>query len=409
MKHITELNGQDLMIAQVERRFELIRKNVLCPAFRKVALTYCVAPSDFYDTVHEMEFSLSDMIEGKAYSEKHSETGRYVRTEEMRKSNHRLNNLLSRLVIENDPCLGEASMKFFLPKVFDARLSEAMLFTFQSISDLLGDGFFASNAPVNHLRAVGIDGRDKFAFPEYAALCCLYIAINGPAVRTLNRPIETANQLKRAKPRMQGIRDVLFDKKYCRVITKTVFDLMAAFHEAPYNDILRAHLSEFWLKPEKQHLKTVDYAIQRHTVDQLDEGRLFSGNDADQALLHFFQQYDEIELMQYAFDTVFPVAEGLATKAIPYGLSADADGAISIQEHLLGSAIVDEITKEHIERQNRSSFCINECDYMVAAKVADIVTTFVKATQRAVVMLLECLPESSIAGDMGLWDYFNTI
>lgn len=113
--------------------------------------------------------------------------------------------------------------------------------------------------------------------------------------------------------------------------------------------------------------------------------------------------------MQYAFDTVFPVAEGLVTKAIPYGLSADADGTISLQEHLLGSAIIDKITKEHIRKQDRSDFCINECDYLVAAKVADIVTTFVKATQRAVVMLLECLPESSIAGGRGLWDYFNTI
>lgn len=195
MQCIDEKNVQN---TPAEHLFEQIKADILCPAFRKIALTYCVTTSEFYDTVHEMEFSLNDMKEDKVGSGKCSGIGQYGHTEEVRKSNHQLNHLLSRLVIEDTPTLGEASMKFFKPKVFDARLSEATFFTFQSISGLLGDGFFASNVLANHLRSIGMDGRDKFAFPEYAALCCLYVAIKGPAVGTLNRPIKTENQLKRA-------------------------------------------------------------------------------------------------------------------------------------------------------------------------------------------------------------------
>lgn len=78
-----------------------------------------------------------------------------------------------------------------------------------------------------------------------------------------------------------------------------------------------------------------------------------------------------------------------------------------MQDYLLESPVINSVTKDHIGRQDKSSYYVDVCDYAVAEKVGEVVTTFVEATKRSVVMLLECLPDATVARGNGLWDYFN--
>lgn len=428
--------------------FSKMREKILRPAFRKIALTYSVSTENFYDTVHEMEFSLDDMIDVTR--------GVYSRDEERLRSNRHLNKILDQISTQkrrkkkgknkrqyvrlkqskSEMGFGTPSSDLHRPTVFDKKLSEAMVLTFKAVSELLGDEDFASCIPSNHLRIMGIDEsesrpmkrrnrskrrikraispknfgdvspnkvRNGYAFPEYATLCCLYAAIHSSAIKKLNSPVETENQVKRAKPRMNKIREVLFSEEYHRAITRTVFDLLASTFEDDYNALSISHFSTFWLDPQKKDLKTLKYALENHTMDSPNSDALNSA----EAVARFAEEYRRLEFMDYTFEVICPIAEAIVIGALPTGLLPDIKDKISLQDYLLETPAIDSVTKDHIRSQDKSNYYVYFRNYAVAEKVGEVVTAFVEATKRSVVMLLECLPDAAVAGENGLWDYFN--
>lgn len=430
--------------------FIKMREKILRPAFRKIALTYSVSTENFYDTVHEMEFSLDDMIDVIR--------GVYSRDEERLRSDRHLNKILDQVSTQkrrkkkgknkrqyvrlkqskSEMGFGTPSSDLHRSTVFDKKLSEAMVLTFKSVSGILDDESFASIIPHNHLRSMGIDEsesrptkrgnrskrrikraispksfgdvspnkvRNGYAFPEYATLCCLYAAIHGPAIKKLNSPVETENQLKRAKPRMNKIREVLFSEEYHRAITRTVFDLLASTFEDDYKALSISHCSTFWLDPQKKGLKTLKYALENHTMDSPNRDAL----NSVEAVARFCEELKRLVLTNYTFGVICPIAESIVIGAVPTGLVLDLEGYISLQDYLLETPVIDSVTKDHIRRQDKSSYYVDACDYLVAEIVGKVVTTFVEATKRSVVMLLECLPDAAVAGENELWDYFNKL
>ena len=416
--------------------FEVLSAQFLKQAFRKIALTYSVSTSDFYDTVHECMFSQEQLVAPLAKKVSvdlsDEEQDGYVRVEQAYKSNLKLHRLIKRVAVEKAD--GD---KFFCEKVFDERLGEVMIATYDSVVDLLGEktveetvaegaavaNLSLSDSQIKRLskNALACENREAFAFPECAVLGCLFLSLQRASIDALNKPIENPRQIYRLKERFKKMRDTLESKRFRDALVREVFALLIEFNKDEYNDTLDLHLREFWISEKGQGLKYLDYALEHYQTSSpqnlnLEDPVIVDEERWSQMVNKFLYQHKYLEQGGYFFDTIMPLAESVATgvlsKKIPMPESKpnDEEGAvIDIKSRLLESDQLDRITKAYVYRKNEDEYRIPYIDYVIAVKLAMVAETYVDNVKKGVISLLECLPETAVANEQGLGVFWSNI
>lgn len=331
-----------------EQLYGEICKRILCPGMRKIAMTYSVSNSILYDTLHDID-----------YPDFSYEFERY---EERDRSYRRLRRILEKLKLKDTIEEKEDSEFTTKPKVFDAGMYAAMKSSYETIVDSIGDGTWFAMLPARYMDALEIDGRSKLAFVEMAALSSLYMALRGPSVDKLNQPLETANQFKRGKQRVKIIMDALHSTDLYQSLVRTVFDMLVEVWKEEYTQMLDVHCRRYWLEPDKQNLKYLDYAMEHHALKsaRLDCDDVRDELEYRQQTMDFVWDYELIELLQYFFIVTCPLAERVALSLNP---------------------------------KRATDHDVNEWDYVVAERVGSVVKCYVDGVVRATEGLLECLPE----------------
>ena len=341
----------------MEQRYDQICQKILCPGMRKIAMTYSVSNSVLYDTLHDCD--IPDYITD------------LERDDERDKSYLRLRRILKRLKSEDaakkkeasDAAEKEDASAFTtVPKVFDAGMYVAMKSSYETIVDQIGDRSWFVMLPARYMDALEMDGRSKLSFVEMTALSSLYMALRGRAVEKLNYPLDTANQVKRGKLRVKKIMDALHSTELHQSLVRSVFDLLVEVWKDEYIQTQDVHCRRYWVKPEKQKLKYLDYTMKNHA---LKSPRLNCEDEMDglgyiNQTLDFVRSYEFIELLQYFFTRICPLAERVALSMNP---QCDTDHDV------------------------------DEWDYAVAERVGSVVKCYVDGVIRATEVLLECLPE----------------
>ena len=333
-----------------ERIFNQICQKILRPGMRRIAMTYSVSNRVFYDTLHD--FDMPEFMSD------------WDCKEEREKSYLRLSRILKRLSLENTVDASKNSVFTSKPKVFDAGMYAAMKNSYEKIVDEIGDRAFFDMLPPRYMDVLEIGGRSGLTFVEMVALSSLYKAVCGPAVNTLNHPLETANQVKRGKPRVKRIMDALHSPELYQSLVRAVYDLLVEIWEKDYKQALETHCRKFWLDEKKRNLKYLDYAMERYALEsaKVDEDGTKDEMAYANELMDFVNDYEFIEMLQFFFTRIWPLAERVALSMNP---ECDTD------------------------------YDVSECEYAVAERVGSVVKCYVEGVIRATEVLLECLPEVS--------------
>lgn len=386
----------------VERRFNVISQKFLVPAFRKLALTHCATHIDFYDSLELFE-NLADKI-----------SPYLVRKDILDGYRLRLINLVSRLSIEGIKT--EKNDAFFLSKVYDPKLNENMVVAYYPFAKAISDDWVQSIPGTILARTIDVNDREGFSMVEMTLLLCLIVSLRGRSLATLNRPIVTDNELKRAKPRLRKIRDNLYSKNMEIVLSSFILDWLADYYQESYEELLNRHLTSFWLPENKRHLKTARYAVQRYGGGITKEYYTYEELEklSDEQSIRLTNENGDLQIMQWLFFKIVPMTEAFIDGSLP--LISDDIGAyfeidentntLSIKEHLLSSPLVSGATKEHIKNSPESYYEATPEDFLVSQKLAVAINSYIRGISNAAVSLMSMLQEAQIAEGLDWQEYF---
>lgn len=330
----------------VEQHYDQICQRILRPGLRNIAMTYSVPSSILYDNLLDLDYP-----DSRIDFDHNQERDRVYR---------RLRRIMNKLILPNATEIKEDSDFRTMPKVFDDGMYAAMKSSYERIVDLIEDRTWFSMLPSRYMDVLEIDGRTKMTFVETAAISSIYMALRGPAVDKLNHPLSTFNEIKRGKQRVKKIIDALHSKDLYQALVRTVFDLLAVVWEDEHAQAQDVYYRQYWIKSDKQDLKYLDYALKHHA---LKAPRLDDTKDEEasvQQTLDFVRKYEFVELFEYFFTWICPLAERVAMSLNP---KFDND------------------------------YHVGEQDYAVANKVGSVVKHYVEGVIQSTEVLLECLPE----------------
>ncbi len=387
-----------------DQQFDDLSNKLLLPAFRKIALSYCTTSSNIYDALE-----LYNDLTGTELSAGEG------RSDLLDKYRLRLTRLIQRLNIENSS--NKTSNIFFAKKVYDTKLYENMVIPYLGLSKTLGDTYAQTFSLETWTRSIAIEERKGFSFVEFALIICLFLALKGRSIGKLNVPITTENELKRAKPRFKKIKKVLFSKEFEIILGSLLLDLLADYHQKNYEDSLNHHITAYWLPTNKQHLKSARYAAKRYG-NKVKEYYSYTDFDALNSTrkLSLLTEHENINKIQWLFFVIVPIVEVFLNNALPSDIQqlfisesthqTTNSTTINMRDHLLSSNIVLPDIQEHIKNTLPTTYETIAEDYLIAYKLYNSILEYISEIRKAVVSLLETLPESCIAGNIDLWHYF---
>lgn len=433
----------------VDEQYKDFCTEILEPTFKKIALSFSVSTSEFYDTIHELTFSperlMSEQARALGVDLDFEDIQGYDRLLETEKSKQRLYRIAQRLTFNPDEKRLLNTEILLEPKIYDEHIYEAMAKSYGSISDSIGDVLFRKLNHTNVVRALQIENRkeenDKvfFTFSEFIMYTCLYMALNRSSVTVLNKYTDTVNYKKRLKGRMQKIKHFLYSEQFRYATVRTLLDLFAKYNEEKYHLLLEKHLREHWLPEAKRHMKYFDYADKKNyflksprityrgkELFNNDENLIkeSAGNVRLMKLLYnkyeddeyervqsFVLEYSQVQIYEEFFYNVLPVVTMISEGIVPKGLvkTNEQVHGIELYQHIVNSSKLDRITKEHIKRSNAQEYTVHPNTYRVAEKLCEIIDTYIDAVICSVVNFLEYLPESKIKGEKNLLEYFKDI
>ena len=445
----------------IDKRFKLLCAEILEESIKKIALTYSVSTTEFYDTVHELSFSPESLMVEEAIKIgvdiDFDDIEGYNRIEETTKSKLRLYRIANRLAVnpaqDKKDKLKIDSEILAKPKIYDDCIGSAMVTTYSAVSDIIWDLLFNKLGATNIKRALQaetridrLSNRQCFSFTEFAMFVCLYMALNRASVDVLNRPMETANQKRKLKGRMQRIKQWLVSDELRDSLVKTFVDLVAEFNEEKYSVLIDKHVRDYWLSGEKRHLKYLDYAKEQRYLEvprikyrgkaliceteamnfedgaplvtvkwkettPENEGENIPSDKLEQLIYDFSIENDRVQVYQEFFLHVLPVAQMMSLRIVPKDLleTDKTKKEFDLRFYLMRSNKTDKITAEHLRRQDAQSYVIAIDEYQLANKVSDVIDIYIDAVLSSVVTFLECLPEANIAGEKTLQEYFNSL
>ena len=334
--------------------FEKVCKQILIPGMRTVAMQYSITSTILYDTLHEADNPRTltkDDLEGW-----------YSRSDEVYKSNRRLHRILKKLTLTEEK-IDDADAKYFAKaKIFDEGMYEAMKVSYESIVEDIGDRAWLEMLPDRYMDALEIDGRNGLTFLELSILTCLYLSVTGPAVATLNTPLDSANKLKRGKLRVKKILETLYSDIMYQTLVRSCFDMLATVFESEYAQLMEEYCRTYWLPADKGNLKYLDYAMKYYALKTAEA----AGQDETDEEIHicklksFSDEYDKITWLQYFFFRICIIAEA-ELLPIPEVLAEDSG--------------------------------FDEIDYLLAKRVGNVISTYVRSVQQSTEKLLRYLPE----------------
>ena len=393
----------------VNRRFADLSMSLLAPAFRKMALTFCITPKDFYDAL-EMNNALKGFDD---YDGEHKERIDKYRLRLIRLTK-RLN-AVKRDITKND--------ELFEKKVYDCQLNESMVVSYQYLAQAIGDTYIEKVHKSVLLRSIDIGDRDGFSLVEFALLMCLLLSIQGRSVGRLNAAVNTEYELRRARARFGKMKAVLFSAELENILINLMLDYLAEYYQKNYEDRLSKHLTKYWLPKKRRHLKTARYAVKRYgnEIDNIyyKDADYDSLDAAD--LIRLFRENEDIARTQWLFFVVLPMTEAYLDGVLPLNVceftkfvsgingKSEIPMVLNIQRFLLNSDTVSPQIKDHIKNMPPSYYDATIEDYLVAQRLAQAIKGYVAEVQKAVVALLETLPEAQIAGKQGLWHYLSRL
>ena len=441
-------------VKDVNERYSVLCADILEPTLRKIALSFSVSKNLFYDTVHELTFPATRLMFEQAVALgvelKNEEQMGYDRTLETEKSQHRLYRIAKRLMTDQSEDILNNAQLLVAPKIYDKYIYDVMISTYGSVANLVGDTLFNKLDKSYTKRALQIEERSALSFSEFVMYTCLYMAVNRASVKVLNTPVEKVN-LKRLKGRMRSIKEWLFSQELHNALFRTLTDLLAEYNEEKYTPLIEKHYREYWLPKDKRSLRNLNYAIKKHVLEfpnimwkgkslfretilecegklvsiptiicrVLKKGESFSENNipdeyAAKVLHDFNVENNQARIYQDFFYQVLPIAELISKEVVPKGLqrtSQDTSGnfMVDLKPYIIDSPKMDRITKEHIKRSNSDALTVSQTIYHIAEKVCEVLDTYIDSTIVSVITLLECLPESGIAGENTLLEYFKMI
>ena len=392
-----------------DRKYKDLAEKLLIPAFRNMALSYCVDRSDIYEAL--------ELYDALCRTED-DETLLYE--EAIRKYRLRIIRLIKRLNVEETK--DENNDVFFLDKVYDSKLHLSMVSSYLPLAKMIDDCNMQT-VPLNIvIRSLAVEDREKFSVVEFALLVCLLISVKGRSVDKINRPITTENELKRAKPRLKKIKEGLFSKKLEIILLNLILNILSRYYQKDYEDTLCRYLTDFWLPESKRHLKTSRYAVKRYG------GKIVKSHYSEEDLeklspgetMQLFETNERISRLQWLFFVILPICQAFFEGGMPRNIcenmemkkgNLNEEGVLNIdmREYLLGSHLLDSKMKEHIKNMPSSSYTAAAEDFLVARKLCDAVTEYIAGVRKAVVQLLETLPEAKIAGKIELWEYLSNL
>lgn len=416
----------------VDEQYAMICAEILEPTLKKIALSFSVSATEFYDTVHELSFTaerlMSDQAVGLGIDLDFDDTQGYDRILETVKSKQRLYRIAKRLTFTPDKNRNTLNSDLLSePKIYDHRIHTAMIASYSAVSDMIGDSLFNKLDAAQMARALQAEGRTDlkekricFSFSEFAMFTCLYMALNRASLDALNSPIEKETQKKRLKGRMKKIKYWLFSVELHDALVRTLLDLFVNFNEEKYALLIDKHLRDFWLPAEKRHIKYFDYAEKKgyfltspwtkHNGEE-ENVELTSFKTDSQFMQNFTIENIQVQVYQQFFYELLPVIAMISEGIVPKGLiqPGTEEGPIALKPYLLKSNKIDRISKKHIEKQRDTVYVISPCEYLLAEKASNVLETYIAAVIRSVVSFLECLPEAEISGNKTFMEYLENI
>ena len=113
-----------------DEQFKEFCAEILEPTFKKIALSFSVSTSEFYDTVHELTFSAERLMSEKARALgvdlSFDDIQGYDRMLEIEKSKQRLYRIAQRLTFNPDEKRLLNTEILLEPKIYDEHIYEAM-------------------------------------------------------------------------------------------------------------------------------------------------------------------------------------------------------------------------------------------------------------------------------------------
>lgn len=394
-----------------DRQFLDLSDRLLTPAFRKIAMTYCATQGEFYDALELFYVLLGVELDEADIKER------------LDKYRLRLIRLIDRFNIEKEDIRKAKNHIFFKEKVYDYKLHESMVEAYRNLAQALGDQYMET-IPVNiWIRSIAVEDREGFSVVELTLLLCLFLSVQGRSVGKLNVSLESENEKKRAKLRFRKIKETLLSKEMLTILTYLILDLLADYHKKNYENNYYRHLRNFWLPERKRHLKTAQYAVQRYgnriTKAYYTESDMDALNAAEK--IQLLTENGDIARIQQLFFVIQPIVTAYVDGTLPLNLcelaqqesiscgAAERPIAINMRDFLLASNAVSEETKNHIRSMPPTYYEATIEDYWVARRVALAIREYARGVIKAVVTLLETLPEAQIAGEQGMWNYLLSI
>ena len=432
----------------IHEQYSMLCTEILEPTMKKIALSFSVSTSDFYDTVHDLSFSPLRIMSDKAVIEGISlsfdEIQGYDRALESLKSKQRLYRIAKRLTLDPETERKLNHNILLEPKVYEERIYDVMARTYATVADMVGDQFFNTLDVDMITRSLQIETRDDrlkdricFSFSEFAMYVSLYMALNRASVEALHNRNKTDSVKKRMKGRIQLIRQWLYSDELRDALVRTFLNIMAAFNEEKYKLLLDKHLRDYWLPDEKSDLKYLQYAADQNyflkfpkinfngtnILENLDAiirggGDLARGHDLYNAAnkddddgsvikketeirVHdLIVENTQVQVYQAFFHGIIPTVSMLLMRIVPKDiLESDTDAKkVDLLPYLLNSNKIDRLSLTQIKRQEAQNYIVSAVEYQLARMVCSVIDTYIDAVIDSVSCFLECLPESDLVG-----------
>lgn len=395
--------------------FTLLREDYLIPAFQKMALTYSVSTSKLYDTVHDYEYDeeeLGETEDGKFWRD-------YSRPEEVIRSYYRFRGIIERLstIDVSTPEMDEGLL-FFCPKVFDDILQDTLISTYNMVASVWGIAQITHMVPKNYIERSMLDTSDQklnlieditdyslpnagytlpltsmersaLTFVECAVLSCIYSTFYRQAVPTLNRPLETESQKKRARGRFKKAIEIVYSKDFYISLCRTALDIVTDFCLPEDMD--------------KLHERAENYRLSKDVAPNTSPVKKHLKKPHEASLISTF-------IAIYLSHRVFPVAELILMEVFPNNESTVLDGkclsdldtaflqaqdvttpSLDFSNNVKTSKIISKATKKNLDENE--VYKVSQIAYWLACKVADAIGAYITQVQHSVIELLRSLPE----------------